>query len=151
MKYYSLILLVLLFITNCQQKKNSQTEIEQVEKAVQNFFMAISEFDYKSIKDMSSDDLQLIEYGVQLNTDSLINMMKFLEDKANIVYKCKNFNTKIVGSVGWTSYINEAIYTDVSDGKETKIRWLESAVLEKIVSKWKLAHLHSTDLKSKNR
>jgi ketosteroid isomerase-like protein len=137
----------ILLIFGCQQKQDIQAETQNVEKALRDFFTAISEFNYQGLRDVCTSDYQLLEDGLVWNADSLIKAIKSFEGEAKIVYNFEDIKTKIIGQIAWMSYRNEAVMTNTKTGEADNLKWVESAVFEKDGNRWKMALLHSTSIK----
>jgi len=111
--------------------------------AVQNLFSAISEVNHTKMKNVVTDDFQLLEVGEDWDMDDLIKLVKPSE------YVRKNYfnviKIKINGDFSWVSYWNKATFTK-GESVENVV-WLESAVLIKEGNQWKIQMLHSTKIK----
>jgi ketosteroid isomerase-like protein len=142
MKHFCLALFALSLVLSCSQKQGTTVEAQKVEKALHDFFTAISEYNYQGIKDVCTKDYQLLEDGLVWNADSLVNAIKPMEGKVKIVYRLEEIRTKLEGDMAWMSYRNKAVLTS-TDGEE-KLEWVESAIFEKQNYQWKMALLHST-------
>lgn len=115
-------------------------------KAVQNLFSAISEVNHTKMKNVVTDDFQLLEVGEDWDIHDLIKVVNPSE------YVRKNYfnviKTKINGDFAWVSYWNKATFT--KDKLIENVVWLESAVLIKDGNDWKVQMLHSTKIKPEN-
>ena len=138
-KFLCLLLLSSLGLTINAQDKNAKA----VQEAINTFFKAFSETDFKYIQETSTKDFLLLEQGMIWNLDTLQNILSKPKPAG---YTRKNrfdfFETRITGKKAWVGYHN---YADIeSAAGKRKILWLESAVLVKEKNSWKLEMMHST-------
>ena len=135
-----LILIIALFVS-----ANSFGN-EAVFRPVQDLFSAMSAIDHVKMRKVVTGDFQLLEAGEDWDIADLINVVKSSD------YKRRNYfgviKTKINGDMAWVSYWNKATFNNGQN--ESAVAWLESAVMIKVGSKWKVQMLHSTRIKAKN-
>jgi len=119
---------------------------EAVFKPVQALFSAMSAVNHAKMKDVVTQDFQLLEVGEDWNIDDLANVVK------PSTYKRRNYfgviKTKISGDMAWVSYWNKATFNNGEN--ESTVAWLESAVMIKVDNQWKVQMLHSTRIKVEN-
>lgn len=115
-------------------------------KAVQNLFSAISEVNHTKMKNVVTNDFQLLEVGEDWDINDLIKVVNPSE------YTRKNYfnviKTKINDDFAWVSYWNKATFT--KGELVENVVWLESAVIIKDGNNWKIQMLHSTKIKPEN-
>jgi len=109
-------------------------------KVVQELFSAMSAVDHKKMQSLVTGDFQLLEVGEDWDIKDLIAVIKPSD------YRRRNFfhviNSRVHGDIAWVSYWNKATF---SKGEVNEaVAWLESAVLVKENSRWKIQMLHST-------
>ncbi len=112
--------------------------------AVQGLFSAMSKINHANMKNMVTNDFQLLEDGEDWNIYDLIKVVNPSE------YFRRNYfdviKTKINGDIAWVSYWNKATFTK---GKLVEdVVWLESAILIREHDVWKIQMLHSTKIES---
>jgi len=113
-------------------------------KAVQDLFAAMSVVNHAKMKALVTDDFQLLEVGEDWDMDALIKVINPSEDKRRNYFSV--IRTEIRGDMAWVSYWNKATLTY---GDEIKVvTWLESAVMVKENSYWKVQLLHSTRIET---
>ncbi|MGB2742710.1 MAG: nuclear transport factor 2 family protein [Cognaticolwellia sp.] len=115
-------------------------------KAVQDLFSAMSQVNHAKMKNIVTNDFQLLEDGENWNITDLIKVVN-----PSKYYRKNYFNviaTKVSGDVAWVSYWNKATFTKGELIEE--VVWLESAVLIKDNEAWKIQLLHSTKIKPEN-
>lgn len=117
-------------------------------RVVQELFSAMSAVDHKKMQASATDDFQLLEAGEDWNMQDLIEVIKPSD------YHRRNYfhliNSRVYGDIAWVSYWNKATFTkkDHKGHSEEAVAWLESAVLVKQNSQWKIQMLHSTRIKA---
>ena len=132
------------FLQAQQLLTKDQNEVQQT---VVNFFEALSNRDSVSLKNYSTTDITLYEYGQVWNIDTLINKAIIMNTAAD--FKRTNtfefISTEADKNTAWVTYrLNSTI---TKDSKQITIQWLETVFLEKRKKQWKVKHLHSTLIK----
>lgn len=119
---------------------------EEVEATVVAFFDAISGYDYDALRDHVTSDFELVEDTLVLDLQGFIEFIEPYEDRgATITYQLSDFNTEVRGTVGWTRYRNEGVLRSGED--EIRLEWLESAVLLRVGSEWRIDRLQSSPVR----
>jgi len=126
----------------------AQTTLTQSQQAVQQtiikMFEALSDRDSVRLKYYCTDDVQLFEYGMVWNMDTLIHKAIVL-NTATDFKRVNNFvftNTSIDKKTAWATYqLRSAIN---SNGQQRTKEWIETVVLVKDKKRWKIKLLHST-------
>lgn len=119
---------------------------EEVEATVVAFFDAISGYDYDALRDHVTSDFELVEDTLVLDLQGFIDFIQPYEDRgATITYQLSDFNTEVRGTVGWTRYRNEGVLRSGED--EIRLEWLESAVLLRVGSEWRIDRLQSSPVR----
>jgi len=115
-------------------------------KPVQELFSAMSAVDHNKMRSLVTTDFQLLEAGEDWSMDDLVNVVKPSKNKRRNYFNL--IKTKVSGDMAWVSYWNKATFT--SKNKSRSVAWLESAVMIKEGSTWKIQILHSTRIKIEN-
>jgi len=129
----------------------AQTAFTQSQQAVQQtiikMFEALSDRDSVSLKFYCADDIQLFEYGMEWNMDTLINRAIIL-NTATHFKRVNSFdftNTAVDQKTAWATY---KLRSEInSDGKQRIMEWIETVVLVKDKKRWRIKLLHSTLIK----
>jgi len=118
-----------------------------IQQTVIKFFDALSNRDSVSLKNYSTADITLYEYGQIWTIDTLILKAITLNQSAD--FKRTNtfefINTTTDKTTGWVTYNLQSVI--LKDDKESTVQWLETVVLVKERKRWKVKHLHSTLIK----
>ena len=128
------------------QKQLSKTE-QSVQQTVVKLFEALSNRDSVSLKNYSTADITLYEYGQAWNIDTLIMKAVTLNQAADFkrINTFDFINTTTDKTTAWVTYRLQSAIT--RDGKQSTVQWLETVVLAKEKKQWKVKHLHSTLIK----
>ena len=138
-KIFYLLLLILSFSI----KSNAQQEKDSIEITISRFFDGISEINEGKLRGTATSDFILLENGHLWNMDTLVN--KIINPKIPGARRVNSFEfikTEQDANTAWVSYYNTADFS-LNEKKQT-VKWLESAVLNKVKGKWKIRLLHST-------
>jgi hypothetical protein len=135
--YKFILVTVLSFCLISQaQAKNSGNAF----KAIDKFFLAISEVDHMAIKAQVTDSFVLLEHGVIWSIDDLLDVINPTD------YDRKNYfsiiNMKVYGDIVTVNYWNKANFSNPNHNED--VIWLESAIIEKKKLTWHISQLHST-------
>mgnify|MGYP006332735129 FL=1 len=121
----------LLCITILQAQQPITNKQQAVQQTVIKFFDALSNRDSVSLKNYSTADITLYEYGQVWNFDTLILKAITLNQSAD--FKRTNtfefINTIVDKNTAWVTYrLQSEIF---KDGKQTTVQWLETVALAK--------------------
>lgn len=145
MKYKFLPALFCFYFSFAVAQPKNLSEEDKIHQVITEYFEGFSELNISKVKSNCTNDFKLLEDGSVWNIDTLA--VKFVKTKAGArdlkrITKLDFLGTKIHRNMAWTYYNNQAIFQQ--SGKEMKIQWLESAILNKDGDSWKILMLHST-------
>lgn len=143
---------ILYLATFSQAQQNSPSEKMAVQNVITEFFDGLSFVDVEKVRSTCLPDLIILESGEIWNFDSLATRISSRKAKSidfKRVNKLDFLDTKISGDIAWTYYLNQATITN--NGKTVDVKWLESAVLKKEKTGWKISLLHSTTIERNTR
>jgi ketosteroid isomerase-like protein len=114
-----------------------------VQQAIKDNYAAYSGFDPQKYRATTTDDFVLLENGELIDREGDVADMP----KPDIGFRRKDlfsFNSvKVEGDLAYAVYtLNSEIYDDVKGARSRE--WLESAILQRVDGRWKMALLHST-------
>jgi len=144
------ILSLLLVLSSQTQGRAQQAPLpghQQLQAVVVGLFDALSELNAGKARSFCTADVSILESGKVWTFDSLalrITTRKKLSADFKRVNTFNFIETKALGETAWIAYFNEAVIT--ASGKTVTVKWLESVVLKKMGSEWKIVLLHSTEL-----
>jgi hypothetical protein len=123
----------------------NDTDTSEVQQVIVKLFDGIAEIDSSKIAKQITRDFLLLENGLIWNSDSLIRVLKPMKSQQ---FKRSNefrfIRHEVKDKMAWTAYYNTAYIT--FNGQKREVNWLESAVLVKDSTGWKVKLLHSTVL-----
>ena len=140
--------IIAISLSTLLQAQQSLTKNQQaVQQTVTKIFAALSNRDSVSLKNYSTADITLYEYGQVWNIDTLI--LKAITQNQAADFKRTNTFDFINTTAGKTmALVNYRLQSAITrDGKQATVQWLETVVLVKTKKQWKLKHLHSTLIK----
>lgn len=125
----------------------SPTEHQKIHDAIRSCFDAFSDGSIEKLEQGVTTDVSILEDGVVWNLDTL---RRFFKRPRPADFKRVNsfdyLQTEADGRMAFVSYYNIA---DIhANGKDFKVKWLESAVLVRDGDKWRIKMLHSTRVKN---
>lgn len=147
MKKTILLLPAILYLVLLQAQQSATTHQQAIQQTVIKLFDALSNRDSVSLKNYSTADITLFEYGQVWNLDTLIlraiTLNKSTDFKRNNTFEF--INTTVDKNTGWVTYrLHSEIF---KDDKLVTVQWLETVALVKEKKQWKVKHLHSTLIK----
>ena len=147
MKKLILLLPAILCVALLQAQQPTTIKQLAVQQTVVKLFDALSNRDSVSLKNYSTADITLYEYGQVWNIDTLI-LRAITQNKSADFKRANNFdfiNTVADKNMASVTYRLQSVI--FKDGKQVTVQWLETVVLVKERKQWKVKHLHSTLIK----
>jgi hypothetical protein len=147
LKRISLLIIAMSLSTLLQAQQSLTKDRQAVQQTVINFFESLSNRDSVSLKNYSTTDITLIEYGQIWTLDTLIRRAIKLNTATDFkrVNSLEFLNSSADKNTAWATY---NLHSEITrDGKQVSIHWLESVILVRERKKWKLKALHSTMIK----
>ena len=147
MKKATILLIGIVLTVQSYAQRELTANQQAVQQTVIKLFDALSNRDSVNLKNYSTADITLYEYGQAWNIDTLI--LKAITQNQSVDFKRTNnfefINTIVYKTMAWVTYRLQSIVT--KDGKLSTVQWLETVVLIKQIKQWKVKHLHSTLIK----
>lgn len=147
LKRISLLIITMSFSTLLQAQQSLTKDQQAVQQTVINFFESLSNRDSVSLKNYTTPDITLIEYGQVWTLDTLIRRTIKLNTATDFkrVNSLQFINSSADKNTAWATY---NLHSEITrGGKQVSIHWLESVILVRERKKWKLKALHSTMIK----
>lgn len=142
------LLIFLLTTSNLVNAQQLLTKDQQkVQQTVVDFFEALSNRDSIALKNYSTDDIVLFEYGSVWNADTLIRKAIKLNTATDFkrINTINFISTTVDKNTAWASY---NLFSEIiSDGKKNTKQWLETVIAIKKKKRWQIKVLHSTLIK----
>lgn len=143
------LLFLILLITATMDAQTPTKEQRAVQQTIENMFTALSQADTAALKVYLTDDVHFFEYGQIWNRDTIVNkamLGKKIPD-FNRINSFEYVNTTIQQKTAWVTYYLQSTIT--KNQKKEIVKWLESVILIRKASQWKINVLHSTRLINK--
>ena len=120
-----------------------EDDVEAVKKTVRSYYSVFyTEFDRRKYRALLTDDYLLLENGDILDADADIALMPAPDSGYR---RTDAFDFRAVRVHGDSAYAVYILKSDIKDQKGTRRReWLESSILRRAGSGWRVALLHST-------
>lgn len=126
----------------CTPVISAADEAVAVKQAVVDVYAAFSGFDKKKYRALLTEDYLLLENGELLDIEGDVAMMASPDSGHK---RTDSFDFRSVKVQGDFSYLVYFLKSQIKDNKGTRDReWLESAILRRSASGWRMALLHST-------
>lgn len=138
-----------MLMTATLEAQTPTKEQRAVQQTIENMFTALSQADTAALKVYLTDDVHFFEYGQIWNRDTIVH-------KAMLGKKIPDFNrinsfeyvsTTIQQKTAWVTYYLQSTIT--KNQKKEIVKWLETVILIRKASQWKINVLHSTRLINK--
>lgn len=137
--------------TEILKMKDFSAQDRKVLKPISELFSAMSAIDHEKMKSLVTDDFLLMEHGEVWRIDELIEVVNPSEYMRVNYFSIVSISCR--DQVAWINYWNKAIFELKLDSMTSdenkpsvgrKAIWLESAVVTKTDTDWKLSQMHST-------
>ena len=145
MKRRTLILAAVAFLgTGCAPHVMTAGDLSTVKQAVVDNYAAYSGFDKQKYEALLTEDYLLLENGELLDRNGDVAGMPLPETRTRRQDVFDFRSVKIEGDVAYAAYF---LHSDIADDKGTRsVQWLESAILRRSGTGWRMALLHSTKI-----
>ena len=128
-------------------QKPLTANLQTMQQTVIEMFDALSNRDSVSLKNYCAADILLFENGMVWNLDTLIKKAITLNQSTDFkrINTIDFINSGIHENTAWVTYnLNSEI---TKDSKQASVEWMETVVLVKEKTNWKIKILHSTLIK----
>ena len=119
----------------------TQDLVETIERA----FGAIGEDDQMALKEIFSEDFYAFENGISMTGPELFELMsRYRAQGRRYQWSVNSPQIEVQGSLGVVVYVNRGFIIETPGSDPIPMSWLETVVLRRQESRWRLAFLHST-------
>ncbi len=147
MKKVSVFLFAFSFAGMLQAQTTLTKSQQAVEQTIIKMFDALSSRDSVSLKLYCTGDIQLYEYGMLWNIDTLINKAITL-NTATDFKRVNTFDFTHIAVDKKTAWATYSLTSEInSNGKQRSVQWMETVILVKDKKRWKIKVLHSSLIK----
>jgi ketosteroid isomerase-like protein len=125
------------------QSSSTTPEQAQIVETINKLFEALREDDAAKFDSVVSPDFYSFDGGARFNGEGILELIKKLHAAGKrYEWSVTEPDVHMNGDTAWVTYINKGSITDSSGTKSQQ--WLESAILQKQGSAWKILFVHST-------
>jgi|GEM_PF-2850476 len=108
-----------------------------VEKTLTDFSTALAIGDSLKLRDITTNNFALVDEGRVFDYDSTIASIQGTLQSGKMTRVPGDFHTQVRSSVSWSRYVVTGVFRSANG--EIGLNLIETAVLEKIDGKWKVA------------
>ena len=120
-------------------------EAEEMVGTIEQVFAALRENDDARVRDLLCEDFHAFENGVQVTGSQLLTLMSDHYAKGRRYrWSVNSPQVESQGNLGVVVYLNEGSIAESIASDPIAMSWLETVVLRRQASGWRLAFLHST-------
>jgi ketosteroid isomerase-like protein len=126
-----------------EQPKPASGDEAQIVEAIRSMFTALAAEDIPKLRAIIVPNFYAFEAGGRITGDALIDLMKKAHAAGKVyAWTVNEPEVHIDGGTAWVTYVNRGSIKDASETKN--VSWLESVILRKDESNWRIQFLHST-------
>ena len=120
-------------------------EAQDVVAAIERAFVAIGNDDKMLLKESFCEDFHAFENGISMTGPELSELMRrYRAQGRRYQWSVDSPQIEVQGALGVVMYVNRGSITEIPGSDPTPMSWLETVLLRRQESKWRLAFLHST-------
>ena len=124
------------------------TEAQDMVATIEGVFAALGNDDHKRINDLLCEDFHAYENGSQMTGRELLDLMsRYYAQGKRYRWSVNSPQIEVQGSLGVIVYVNHGSIAETPGSEPTPVSWLETVLLRRQESGWRLAFLHSTRVK----
>jgi ketosteroid isomerase-like protein len=148
-KYHTFFIAIVALLTTAigaaaaDQSGPTAADQVQVTEAIRSFFAAATADDLDKLHAVTAPGFYAFDAGGRFTRDALMDVIKAAHAAGKVyVWTVNEPEVHISGDMAWVTYVNRGSIKDASGPKD--VTWLESAVLQKEKSVWRIRFFHST-------
>ena len=121
------------------------TEAQEMVTAIERVFAAIGDDDRARLNEALCEDFHAFENGVRMTGRDLLDLMsRYHAEGRRYRWSVNSPQIEVQGNLGVVVYVNHGSITEAPGSNPVPMSWLETVLLRRQESKWRLAFLHST-------
>ena len=125
------------------------TDAQDVVATIERVFTALGCNDHTRIDDLLCEDFHAYENGSRMTGRQLLDLMsKYYVQGKRYRWSVNSPQIEVQGSLGVVVYVNHGSIAEAPGSEPNPMSWLETVLLRRQESGWRLAFLHSTRVKS---
>ena len=120
-------------------------DAEEIVATIERVFLAIGDNDRNRLEEMLCEDFHAFENGVRMTGRELLETMsRYHAEGRRYRWSVNAPQAEVHGSLGFLAYVNRGSITAAPGREPMPMSWLETVLLRREDSGWRLAFLHST-------
>jgi ketosteroid isomerase-like protein len=120
-------------------------DVQDVIAAIERAFAAIGSDDRTLLKDVFCEDFHAFENGIAMTGPELFELMsRYHAQGRRYQWSVDSPQVELQGTLAVVVYVNRGFITETAGSRPTPMSWLETVLLRRQESRWRLAFLHST-------
>lgn len=122
-------------------RTDEQDLIQTIERA----FEAVGNDDRSGLDRVLCEDFHAFENGIHMTGREMLDLMsKYYAEGKRYRWSVTEAQVEVQGDLGVIVYVNQGSIADAPGADPTPISWLETVLLRRDKSGWRMAFLHST-------
>jgi ketosteroid isomerase-like protein len=124
------------------------TDQQDIIQTIERVFAAIGGDDRVSLDGVLCRDFHAFENGVHMTGRELLDLMsKYHAEGKRYRWSVTEAQVEVQGNLGVIVYVNQGSIAEVPGADPTPMSWLETVLLRRDQTGWRVAFLHSTRTK----
>ena len=124
-------------------------EAKEIIATIEGLFAAVGKDDRAGAEPFLCRDFHAFENGVQMTGRELLDLMsRFYAEGKRYKWSVNSPQVEVRGDLGVIAYVNHGFITENPGAVPTPMSWLETVLLRREASGWRVAFLHSTRSKA---
>ena len=120
-------------------------ETQNLVATIERAFAAIGEDDQTARKEVFCKDFHAFENGISMSGSQLFELMsRYHSQGRRYQWSVNEPQIEVQGGLGVVVYVNRGFISETQGSNPIAMSWLETVVLRRQESRWRLAFLHST-------
>jgi ketosteroid isomerase-like protein len=125
------------------------TEAQNIVATIERMMAAVGGDDHASLDEMLCQDFHAFENGVRMTGRELLELMRrYYAEGKRYQWSVNSPQIEVQGNLAVIVYENHGSITEGSGAAPIPMSWLETVVLRRQGSGWRVAFLHSTRAKT---
>jgi len=132
-------------VTGTAEGGRLNTEAQEIVATIERVFATLGEDDQVGLKEILCDDFHAFENGVRVTSRQLLDLMsRYHAEGRRYRWSVHSPQIEVEGNLAVVVYVNHGSITEAPGSDPIPMSWLETVVLRRQESRWRLAFLHST-------
>ena len=124
------------------------TDEQDIIQTLERIYAAVGNDDRVGLDRVLCGDFHAFENGVHMTGRELLDLMsKYYAEGKRYRWSVTEAQVEVQGNLGVIVYVNQGSIADAPGANPTPMSWLETVLLRRDQSGWRMAFLHSTRTK----